>query len=300
MRELLRNNIVAPDFRQAGIKLLALAAKVPGTRFFLVPGFLVAAHLFVGAGNAAPGADAIHAGLFLRQTNGEIAYVAPVLSSDVFIEVIADIAKVTVRQRFRNPSETWLEGVYVFPLPEKSAVDHLRMEVGGRLIEGEIQEKEVAEKIFREAAKTGRSAALLSSKRPNVFSTTVANIAPGDEVVVEIRYQDQVLLRDGSYSYRFPLVVAPYYTPDDPTPTVLAPSPFVDQDRVKRNVGFLKRSEEDVSDERDIFGPVREPGTGFLNSVSIAIFLHGKNTKASLKSSNHAIHVKHIISNKVV
>ena len=91
--------------RQTGIKLSGLPAKVPGIRFFLVPGFLVAAHLFVGIGNAAPGADAIHAGLFLRQTNGETAYVAPVLSSDVFIEVIGDIAKVTVRQRFRNPSE---------------------------------------------------------------------------------------------------------------------------------------------------------------------------------------------------
>ena len=74
-------------------------------RFFLVPGLLVAAHLFVGVGNAAPGVKAIHAGLFLRQTNADTAYVAPVLASDVFIEVIAGIAKVTVRQRFRNPSK---------------------------------------------------------------------------------------------------------------------------------------------------------------------------------------------------
>ena len=269
---------------------------VPGTRFFLVSGLLVAAHLFVGVGNAAPGAEAIHAGLFLRQTDAETVYVAPVLASDVFIEVIAGIAKVTVRQRFRNPSETWLEGVYVFPLPDKSAVDRLRMEVGGRLIEGEIEEREVAEQIFRESAKAGRSAALLSSKRPNVFSTAVANIAPGDEILVEIRYQDQVLLRDGSYSYRFPLVVAPYYTSDDPTPTVLVPSPFVDQDGVKRNVGFLAGSEEDVSDGMDIFGPVRKPGTGFLNPVSIAIVLHGRKAKASVKSSNHAIDIQDLDS----
>ena len=265
-------------------------------RFFLVPGLLVAAHLFVGVGNAAPGVKAIHAGLFLRQTNAETAYVAPVLASDVFIEVIAGIAKVTVRQRFRNPSKLWLEGVYVFPLPEKSAVDRLRLEVGGRLIEGEIQEREVAEKTFREAAKAGRSAALLSSKRPNVFSTAVANIAPGDEILVEIRYQDQVLLRDGSYSYRFPLVVAPYYTPNDPKPTVSAPSPFVDQDGVNRNVKFLAPSEEELSGGRDMFGPVRKPGTGFLNPVSIAIFLHGRNAKASVKSSNHAIDIQDLDS----
>ena len=40
------------------------------------------------------------------------------------------IARVTVTQRFENNSDRWLEGIYVFPLPEQSAVDALRMQIG--------------------------------------------------------------------------------------------------------------------------------------------------------------------------
>ena len=46
-----------------------------------------------------------------------------------------------VRQRFVNSSDQWQEAVYVFPLPDESAVDQLRMKIGERIIEGEIKEK---------------------------------------------------------------------------------------------------------------------------------------------------------------
>ncbi|SVE64996.1 uncharacterized protein METZ01_LOCUS517850, partial [marine metagenome] len=68
------------------------------------------------------------------------------------------------------------------------------------------------------------------------------------------------------------------------------------QDGVNRNVGFLAPSEEEFSGGRDIFGSVHKPGTGFLNPVSIAIFLHGRNAKASVKSSNHAIDIQNLDS----
>ena len=62
---------------------------------------------------------------------------APVLKTDVQIAVTGMIARATVRQEFTNPSTIkgdWLEGIYVFPLPETAAVDHLRMRVGEREI----------------------------------------------------------------------------------------------------------------------------------------------------------------------
>ena len=98
------------------------------------------------------------------------------------------------------------------------------MTVGERRIEGRILPREEAEKVFRKAAAEGRKASLLSSERPNVFVTSVANIAPGEEVTVEIEYQDRALYRDGRFELRFPMVVAPRYTPSGEVPLVSAPA----------------------------------------------------------------------------
>ena len=162
-------------------------------------------------------------GLFFHAGRADALLEAPRLSSDVVIRVNGQVARARVRQRFTNPSMVWLEGVYVFPLPAGSAVDRLVMTVGERRIEGRILPREEAERVFRKAAAEGRKASLLSSERPNVFVTSVANIAPGEEITVEIEYQDRALYRDGRFELRFPLVVAPRYTPGE-APLVSAPA----------------------------------------------------------------------------
>src|SRR3546814_6256231 len=91
------------------------------------------------------------------------------------------VARATVLQVFHNPSDRGLEGIYVFPLPERAAVDRLTMLVGERRIEGRILEKAEAERAYRAAADNGQRASLVSGERPNVFVTAVANIGPGEE-----------------------------------------------------------------------------------------------------------------------
>jgi len=66
---------------------------------------------------------------------------APTMNTDVKITVTALIAKASVLQHFENDGDTWVEGIYAFPLPEDAAVTHLRMHIGERIIEGQVQEK---------------------------------------------------------------------------------------------------------------------------------------------------------------
>ena len=75
-----------------------------------------------------------------RKPNGS-QVASPLLFTDVHMDVSGMIARVQVKQRFVNPTAEWREGVYVFPLPEKAAVDHLRMQIGERVIEGQIKER---------------------------------------------------------------------------------------------------------------------------------------------------------------
>ncbi|MCI5130447.1 MAG: hypothetical protein D3904_02735 [Candidatus Electrothrix sp. EH2] len=138
---------------------------------------------------------------------------APMLSMDVDITVTGIIARATVKQQFTNDSADWVEALYVFPLPDESAVDHLEMRLNDRVIIGKIEKKEKARQSYEAAKKEGKKASLLTQLRPNIFTTAVANIAPGETLVIQIEYQQVVQRRDEVYSLRFPMVVGPSYTP---------------------------------------------------------------------------------------
>jgi len=123
------------------------------------------------------------------------------------------VARATVRQRFRNDGDGWVEGVYVFPLPEGAAVDHLRMKVGERIIEGQIREREKARAEYERAKEQGHRASLVEQERPNIFTSRVANLGPGEELEVEIEFQQTLAFDEGEVRLRFPLVVGPRYIP---------------------------------------------------------------------------------------
>ncbi|MFN0302125.1 MAG: marine proteobacterial sortase target protein [Burkholderiales bacterium] len=134
-------------------------------------------------------------------------------STDVTIRVSGIVARTTVRQTFRNPHDEWFEGIYVFPLPENAAVDHLKMRIGERAIQGVIKEKAAAKALYEEAKAGGRRAALLEQERPNLFTSSVANIGPREEVTVELEYQQTLRYDNGRFSLRFPTAITPRYIP---------------------------------------------------------------------------------------
>ncbi len=153
--------------------------------------------------------------LLVAMENGQLQS-APHLSQQVSIEVSGITARVKVEQRFVNNGQNWIEAVYVFPLPDESSVDHLRLKVGERVLEGQIMEKEEARKTHEKAKAEGRKSSLLVQNRPNIFTTRVANIGPGEEVRVEIEYQQTIRFADGVFSLRYPMVVGPRYIPGQP------------------------------------------------------------------------------------
>ena len=114
---------------------------------------------------------------------------ALVLGSEFDIRVSGLIADSKLVRTFRNTSDQWREGVFVFPLPEKASVYGLTMKVGERTIEGQVQPREEAKKTYEKARDSGRQAATVEQQRPNLFTTRVANIPPGADVSVELNYQ---------------------------------------------------------------------------------------------------------------
>ena len=72
------------------------------------------------------------------------------------------------------------------PLSADAAVDELLMHVGEHVIRGEIHTKTRAHAIYEQARNEGRRASLVDAERPNMFTSSVANIAPQSSVTIEI------------------------------------------------------------------------------------------------------------------
>jgi Ca-activated chloride channel family protein len=150
-------------------------------------------------------------GLFLNGKDGSAPAVpAPVLGATVEMKVTGIIARTKVTQIFKNISKEWVEGIYIFPLPADAAVDTLRMKVGDRTILGAIQEKEEARQTYEAAKQQGVKASLVEQQRPDVFTTAVAHIGPGETVEVAVELQQVVRWEQGRFGVRFPMVVAPH------------------------------------------------------------------------------------------
>ena len=137
----------------------------------------------------------------------------PLEHTDVKARISGFISSVNVVQLYHNPYDTKIEAVYVFPLPENSAVTDFIMTIGERHIRGLIREREEAEKLYHEAKKQGLRAALLTQERPNIFTQKVANLEPGKKIEVEISYFNPLPYMDGEYEFVFPMVVGPRFNP---------------------------------------------------------------------------------------
>ena len=157
---------------------------------------------------------------------------ATALNTHVDMNISGLVARVSVRQEFRNEGSDWVEGIYVFPLPDAAAVDRLRLHIGDRFIEGEIQEKEQAKKTYEQAKQSGKKASLVQQQRANLFTTSVANVAPGELVVVEIEYLEDIRYEDGSFSIRFPMTLTPRYISGQALPDKVGSGWSGDTDRV--------------------------------------------------------------------
>ncbi len=216
--------------------------------------------------------------LFLEPAAEAPPVAAPLLFTHVDIAVSGMTARTTVTQRFANPTGVWREGVYVFPLPEKAAVDHLAMEIGSRRIEGEIRERGEARAVYEQAKTEGRKATLVEQERPNVFTTSVAHIGPGEEILVTIEYQETLAYDAGAFHLRFPMVVAPRYVPGTSVVSGDAGTGWgVNTDR--------------VPDADRVTPPVMAPGEGFVNPVTLTVELNPGFALSAVDSPYHRVDV---------
>jgi len=135
----------------------------------------------------------------------------PLKSTQVDVRISGVIADVRVTQHYRNEGRRPIEARYVFPGSTRAAVHAMTVRLGDRLLTARIREKQQARIEYDAAKRAGKTSALLEQHRANVFEMNVANILPGDDVAVELRYTELLVPTDARYGFVFPTVVGPRY-----------------------------------------------------------------------------------------
>ena len=239
------------------------------------------AALFAGldaacAAPVGPGSGA----LILRGPSPDSAPVeAPRLKTDVAVEVSGPTARAVVTQAFRNTTKEWVEGTYLYPLPEDAAVDTMKLVIGDRVVVADIRERAQARRDYEAARDAGKTAALVEQERPNVFTNSVANIGPGETVLVQIEYQQTVRHSGGTYALRVPLVVAPRYHPAPPLLGLAGEA--------------VAAGADPVPDRARLAAPVLDPAAHApVNPVTVSVRLQAGFPLGALRSDTHEIRIE--------
>jgi Ca-activated chloride channel family protein len=225
----------------------------------------------------------MRSGSLLLKGEGDRFIEAPLVATDADVVVSGPTARGRITQIFHNPTNGWVEGVYVYPLPEGSAVDTLKMVIGERIVVGDIEDRKKARELYEQAKAAGQKTALMEQERPNIFTNSVANIGPGETVVVQIEYQQPVHQSGGVFSLRLPLVVAPRY---NPTPLIQT---------VDLGSGGFGNVVDPVPDRDRIEPPVLDPRVyAPVNPISITVHLNAGFPLGMIKSHHHSVAIEEV------
>jgi Ca-activated chloride channel family protein len=197
-----------------------------------------------------------HAGL--RSSGGAPV---PLLGVRVDGDIAGRGARVRILHRFKNMEKKAIEAVYRFPVPETAAVCGFRVRTGDRIIEGAVEEREEAFRLYDEVLAKGHGGYLLDEERPNVLTLSVGNLKPGAEAVIQIDYVTLLDVEEARVRFALPTSISPRYVPGD-------------------------MSEDDGIPEEDKIHP--EYATDVPYGLSMSLRIHGGGLR-SIESPSHSI-----------
>ena len=163
-------------------------------------------------GQAETANDATLSPYFLIENGDPAVDRFPLKDTRVAVNINGVIADVVIRQKYANGGNRPINARYVFPASTRASVHGMKMIIGGEVIIAKIKERQTAQNEFDQAKKKGKNAVLLKQQRPNVFSMSVANIMPGDNIDIELHYTELLVPNEGIYEFVYPTVVGPRYS----------------------------------------------------------------------------------------
>ena len=130
---------------------------------------------------------------------------------EVDARILGLVAETQLNQRYRNDTSANLEVAYTFPLPVDGVLLDFEASLGGRTYRGSVMPRREAESQYEHAVEQGDAAFRLQKLRDGLYTATLGNLKPGEEVEIRLRYGETLRWQAGRLRYRLPTVIAPRY-----------------------------------------------------------------------------------------
>ncbi len=129
----------------------------------------------------------------------------------VHVRVRGDVAETEVEHVFHSSALGGRprEGTFRFPVPDGALLTGMAMEIDGRLVEGEIVERDKARRVYNEVVDTMQDPALLEWEQGNWFKLRVFPIVPEADKRVVIRYATPLVHRPTGWTYEYAIGATP-------------------------------------------------------------------------------------------
>ena len=123
----------------------------------------------------------------------------------VTVDIRDQIARTTIEESFVNHTDSRLEGVFYFPLPQDASIAGFGMWINGELVEADVVEKQRAREIYETILRERRDPGLLEWTGGNIFKARVFPIFAHSEKRIKITYTQVLPCRNGKYRYSYAL-----------------------------------------------------------------------------------------------
>ncbi len=130
-------------------------------------------------------------------------------SLQVRVWVEGDLARTEVEQVFANPLPGDQEGSFEFELPPGAAVNRLALEIDGKLVEGELVERQKARMVYERIVRQMRDPALMEWQGGDRFKTQVYPVPGNGTKRVVLAYLTRLERKPGWRVYRYRLPSTP-------------------------------------------------------------------------------------------
>lgn len=201
--------------------------------------------------------------LFRNEEHGGYTSQLEINQYRISIAIKNQLTKTKINQTFTNPNNSEVDGIYIFPVSEDTALSNFALSIDGKPITGRLLSQSESRRIYKTSAEHGNSA-FLEHHGSKAYVVDVPSIPANYTQEFEFEYSQIIDIDSDLAQYTYPLSLAKYgdrrienltvemtIENDSELSTVYSPSHEVDISRTDDKNVQIQYTDQNIDPDED-------------------------------------------------